>query len=97
MKRFTITGKKVFRDNQEKIYYVTLNDGTMITVENNPETMAILAWSQASSTERYEFLRRNLPFENARLGMENRSFSELNQVIQEKLIEYQKSKMEKKP
>ena len=37
MKKYTITGKSVFRDNQTGLFYVDLNSGMRITVENNPD------------------------------------------------------------
>ena len=93
-KRFTTTGKNVFRDNLEGIYYVSLNDGKMITVENSAEVLATLAWSQASDRAKTEFLRRN---NEARIPYIDMGFTQLPQTIKDALIEYQKSKMGKKP
>lgn len=91
MKRFTITGKKVFRDNQEGVFYVLLNDDTtMIQVENNPEDMAVLAWNQATQSHKLDFLMLN-KFD---IHYGSDTFMNLPQPIKEKLIEYQKSKME---
>ncbi len=96
MKRFTITGKKVFRDNQEGVFYVLLNDDTtMIQVENNPEDMAVLAWNQSDQKHRLGFLKRN--FHNQTFwntDYMNKSYDELPLDVKTELIAYQKSKME---
>ena len=94
MKRFTITGKKVFRDNQEGVFYVLLNDDTtMIQVENNPEDMAVLAWNQSTGRHRWEWLRREFPEQNSDLICDW-DYQRLPEPMKQKLIEYQKSKME---
>lgn len=95
MKRFTITGKKVFRDNQEGVFYVLLNDDTtMIQVENNPEDMAVLAWNQSTQEHRYEFLKKNNFDLMESWGKLSRSeFVDLPSSVKDVLIGYQKSKM----
>ena len=98
MKRFTTTGKNVFRDNQENLYYVTLNDGIMITVEPNADTLACIAWSQAITNERRTFLKtiKLDPIDSldVLVGVE---YYHLPDYVMVCLQEYQKSKMGKKP
>lgn len=91
MKRFTITGKNVFRDNQERIYYVRLNDGTLISVENDPQIMAIIAWSQSSIEHRKEFIQRKFPHIIENFDID---WNDLKEEIKAEIINYQKSKME---
>jgi hypothetical protein len=96
LKRFTITGKKVFRDNQEGVFYVLLNDDTtMIQVENNPEDMAVLAWNQSGLGHKEEYIKKNFPqYQNVGVPLWVRTWSELPNDVQESVITYQKSKME---
>lgn len=97
MKKYTVTGKNVFRDNQTGLFYVDLNTGMRITVENNPETMATIAWNEANGDSRFQFLR-SYGFEQfTRFGIERVDFKDLYPEMKEKLIEYQKKCMEKKP
>lgn len=98
MKKYTVTGKNVFRDNQQSVFYVMLNSDTMIQVENNPEDMACLAWNQASSIQRSDFIMKHFPHWNYEsVLIAKQEYSELLQTVKDKLIEYQKSKMENKP
>lgn len=94
MKKYTITGKNVFRDNQEGIFYVDLNSGMRITVENNPEIMAAIAWNDAGISDKSIFLQKHGVIDIDYLSY---GFRFLPNEIKNALIEYQKSKMEIKP
>lgn len=90
-RRFEVTGKKVFRDNQEGIFYVLLNDGKTISVENNPETLANIAWHQSSLEHRKEFISKF--FNGKYQEMVNKDWIDITNDMKDRIITYQAEKL----